>query len=121
MTSGRQALFEAFERLFAKTADKLSVSYTCEEMAEARQHFAQRMERVLDVLDDLPEVLPDGALAEMEGAIDALSPAQVVGQIATVPLIQHGQNLLQQMAYRLAERKFLEHALAQADTSYGGN
>lgn len=122
MESGRQALAEAFARLFDKTAAKLSVTYTPEEMAEAKQEFAERMDRILDVLDTIPlDVLPAGSLERMEGGIDALSPAQVVGQIATVPIMQHTQNLLQHLAYQAAEHRFVEQALEQADTSYGGN
>ena len=122
METGREAMREAFARLFTKTADKLQVPYTDEELAEAGEQFEERLGRVLDVIATLPmEALPTGSLETMETAIEALTPAEVVGQMAALPLIQHTQEMLQQFARRTAEQKFIEEALEQADSSYGGN
>ena len=115
-------MLQAFDRLFAKTAGRLQVSYTPAELAEAHENFAERMAKVLSVLENLPfEAMPPGLLEMMEGAIEELSPAQVVGQVAAIPLLQHSQLLLQRLAHRHAEQQFLEYALEQVDTTYGGN
>jgi hypothetical protein len=122
METPREAMLEAFARLFTKTADKLQVPYTDEELAEAGEQFAERLGRVLDVVATLPiEPMPAGSLETLEKAIDELSPAEVVGQMAALPLIQHTQDLLQQVARRAVERKFIEEALEEADDTYGGN
>lgn len=115
-------MLAAFDRLFAKTAEKLNVAYTPEELVEAEGAFAERMAKIMDVLEDVPfDFVPDGSVAGMEAAIGELTPAQVVGQMATVPLLQHSQGVLQHLAYQAAEHRFVEHALGQADTTYGGN
>lgn len=122
MTHGREAMLEAFARLFIKTARKLDISYEPEELIDAREAFAERMERVLDALEEAPfDVVPPAAVATMEEAIDQLSPAAVVGQLAALPLLQHSQLVLQRIAHRAAEQRLIEHALEQADTTYGGN
>lgn len=122
MKSRRDALLEAFDRLFAKTADKLNIPYTAEQLEEARGQFTERMGKLLEIPERLSfDLLPAGSLEQMETAIDALSPSQAIGQMATVPLIQHSQNLLQHLAYQAAEQRFVDHALGQADTTYGGN
>lgn len=122
MDTGREAFLEAFDRLFAKTAGKLRVEYTADDMADAKEAFAERMEKLLEVMSTLPpDALPASALAVMEQGVDDLSPAQVVGQVAALPLIQHSQTVLQRLAHRAVEQKFIESALEQADTTYGGN
>lgn len=122
MRSERDLMLDAFERLFARTAHKLSVEYSSEELSRSREDFAERMSRVLDLLEQAPfEVLPAGGVEILEEAIDRLSPAEVVGQLAAVPLIQHAQMVLQRLAHQTAQQKLIEHALEQADTTYGGN
>lgn len=122
MDSARHAMLNAFARLFIKTANKLQIPYTQAELSAAVEHFGERMAKVLDVLAEAPDdFLPREAQELMEAAINDLSPTQVVGQIAALPLIQHSQMLLQHLARRAAEQRLLEHALAQADSTYGGN
>jgi hypothetical protein len=55
----------------------------------------------------------------MEGAIEQLSPAELAGLIASVPLAQQTQVMLRTIAYRQAEQRLLEQLVAQADTRYG--
>lgn len=57
----------------------------------------------------------------MEEAIDHLSPAQVVGYLAAIPLAHQTQEMLRTVAYRAAEQRLLEHLINQADDTYGGN
>ena len=122
MKSERQVLLNAFERLFARAADKLRVDYTPEDLAQVRDGFADRVTRVLDLVDDAPvEVLPEGTLEALEDAINQVSPVEVAGQLASLPLLQHVQVVLHQIAHRATQQRLLEHALEQADTTYGGN
>ena len=122
MKSERQVLLNAFERLFARAADKLRVDYTPEDLAQVRDGFADRVTRVLDLVDDAPvEVLPEGTLEALEDAINQVSPVEVAGQLASLPLLQHVQVVLHQIAHQATQQRLLEHALEQADTTYGGN
>jgi hypothetical protein len=57
----------------------------------------------------------------MEDAIAQLSPAELAGVIASVPLAQQTQEMLRAIAFREAEQRLLEHLAQQADTRYGGN
>ena len=50
-----------------------------------------------------------------------LSPAQLAGVIASVPLAQQTQEMLRAIAFRQAEQRLLEHFALQADDRYGGN
>lgn len=118
----RQNMLTAFDRLFLKTADKLQVPYTDEERSQAKAQFADRMAKVLDVLDELPvEAVSPEMLETMESSIDELTPAEVVAQMASLPLMQHTQFLLQRIAHDQAQQRFLLTALDHADTTYGGN
>ena len=65
--------------------------------------------------------LPDGVLDAMEVAIAQLSPAELAGVIASVPLAQQTQEMLRAIAFRQAEQRLLEHFALQADERYGGN
>jgi hypothetical protein len=122
METGRQAMLDAFSRLFAKTADKLQIRYTDEELTQAKDNFAERMGKVLDVLAEAPvEVTPPDVVSMMEAAVDELSPVQVVAQLAALPLIQHSHLVLQRLAHQAAEQRLLESALDHVDTTYGGN
>lgn len=122
MDSGREALMQAFDRLFARAADKLRVSYTAEELEVARANFEHRFAAGIEAINTLDiDTIPDEVLGEMEQAIADLSPAEVIGHLAAVPLIHKAQELLRQVSYRVAEKRVLEYAMEQADDRYGGN
>jgi hypothetical protein len=120
--TGRDALLQAFDRLFDAAARKLNVVCTPEERAEAKEQFANRFETALDIAKRV-EVgeLPGAVLESMEEAIAQLSPAELAGVIASVPLAQQTQEMLRAIAFRQAEQRLLEHFALQADTRYGGN
>lgn len=120
--TGRETLLRAFDRLFEKAAKKLAIECSDGEKAEAKQRFEERFSMVLDALKqlDLPE-LSDEAVAGMEEAIDKLSPADVVGLLATVPLVSQAQEMMRLMAYRTAEQRLLQHYVSTASDKYGGN
>ena len=120
--TGREALLAAFDRLFEKAADKLKVSCGDEERAEAKRQFEQRFEAALDIVQkvDIPE-LPEEIVREMETAVERLSPAEMVGLLASVPLAQQTHEMLRAVAFRAVEQRLLEHVAAQADSRYGGN
>ena len=120
--TGREALLQAFDRLFDKAAKKLSVECSDGQKAEAKQRFEERFSMLLNALKQLevPE-LPDEAVAGMEDAIEKLSPADVVGLLATVPLVPQAQEMMRLLAYRAAEQRLLEHYVSTASDKYGGN
>ena len=120
--TGKEALLTAFDRLFEKAATKLQVQCSAEEKAEAKRNFAERFSAALDVAGHVtvPEIPPE-VMTQMEQAIDHLSPAQVVGYLASIPLAQQAQEMLRAIAYRAAEQRLLEHLVNQADDKYGGN
>jgi len=120
--TGREALLQAFDRLFDAAAKKLNVVCTPEERAEAKEQFASRFEHALALAQKVEiEELPDGVLDAMEAAIAQLSPAELAGVIASVPLAQQTQEMLRAIAFRQAEQRLLEHFALQADARYGGN
>lgn len=120
--TGREALLQAFDRLFDVAAKKLNVVCTPEERAEAKDQFARRFDSALEVAGGVQVAeLPGAVLEEMEGAIAQLSPAELAGVIASVPLAQQTQEMLRSIAFRQAEQRLLEHFAAQADNRYGGN
>lgn len=121
-TTARDALLQAFDRLFDKAAKKLAVECSAAEKADAKQRFEERFSMLLEALKhlDLPE-LPDTAVASMEEAIDKLSPADVVALLATVPLVPQAQEMMRLLAYRTAEQRLLEHYVSTASDKYGGN
>ena len=110
----------AFDRLFDAAARKLGAVCTPEERADAKEQFARRFESALEVASrvQVPD-LPEQVIDAMEAAIADLSPAELAGVIASVPLAQQTQEMLRAVAYRQAERRLLEHLAAQADTRYG--
>ena len=122
MTTGRDALLAAFDRLFDAAAKKLNVACTPEERQDAKQQFVRRFEGALELVDRaVTGPLPEPTLEAMVEAIEKLSPADLVGAIASVPLAQQTQEMLRAIAFRQAEQRLLEHFAAQADTRYGGN
>jgi hypothetical protein len=120
--TGREALLHAFDRLFDAAAKKLNVVCTPEERAEAKTEFASRFAQALGIAEhvQVPE-LPGGVLEAMETAIAQLSPAELAGVIASVPLAQQTQEMLRAIAFQQAEQRLLEHFAQQADDRYGGN
>ncbi len=120
--TGREALLRAWDRLFDAAAAKLSVTCTPEERADAKAAFAERFAQALERLSVLPvPELPEEVVSEMVAAIERLSPADVAGFIASIPLAQQTQEMLRALAFRQAEQRLLEHLALQADTRYGGN
>ncbi len=120
--TGKDALLSAFDRLFEKAAAKLNLQCTTEEREEAKRQFAARFAAALDIVGQInvPEI-PAEVMDAMEQAIDHLSPAQVVGYLASIPLAQQAQDMLRAIAYRAAEQRLLEHIVSQTDDRYGGN
>jgi hypothetical protein len=120
--TGHEALLQAFDRLFEKAARKLSVECTEDEKAEAKRRFEERFAMLLEALRklELPE-LPEEAVRSMEEGIEALSPADIVALLASVPLVTQAQELLRMLAYRAAEQRLLEHYIESAEDRYGGN
>ena len=120
--TGREALLATFDRLFEKAAEKLQVSCNDDERSEAKREFERRFQVALDVMQkiDVPE-LPEEIIREMEKAVERLSPAEIVGILASVPLAQQTHEMLRSVAFRAVEQRLLEHVVAQADSRYGGN
>jgi hypothetical protein len=120
--TGPEAVLYAFDRLFDKAAAKLRLVCNDEEKREAKRHFAERFEVMLDMAGqlDLGEI-PDDVMRGMEEAIEHLSPAQVVGYLAAIPLMHQAQEVMRTIAYRAAEQRLLEHLASQADDRFGGN
>ncbi|MBI4516331.1 MAG: hypothetical protein HY699_11015 [Deltaproteobacteria bacterium] len=120
--TGKDALLTAFDRLFEKTAAKLHVHCSEEEKADAKRSFTARFSAALDIAGEVtvPEI-PAEVMTAMERSIEHLSPAQVVGYLAAIPLAQQAQEMLRTIAYRAAEQRLLEHLASQAEDKYGGN
>jgi len=57
----------------------------------------------------------------MEGQIVRISPLELAGVVAAMPLAQQAQEMLRAVAFQHAQQKMLEHLALQADTRYGGN
>lgn len=120
--TGRDAVLAAFDRLFDRAAARLRIECAPEEREEARQDFAERFAGILTLADQahLPSI-PEPLLEAMEARLDAISPAQLAGYLATIPLVQETAAVLQRIAYRAAQQRLLEHVISQADDRYGGN
>jgi hypothetical protein len=122
MMTGRDAVLAAFDRLFDKAAAKLAIPCDAEDKQEARRTFADRFSAALDVVAQVPMTgIPDDLLKAMEEAIESLSPAQVVGSLATIPLARQAQEMLRVVAYQAAQQRVLEHLISQTEDRYGGN
>lgn len=120
--TGKQAMLIAFDRLFDHAARKLEIA--CDEDArdDARRQFIERFALALDAAEQLKlDSIPAEVMAGMEGALDRLSPAQVAGHLASIPIAHQAQQILQTLAFRAAEQKMLRHIIDQADDTYGGN
>ncbi|HYD49399.1 MAG TPA: hypothetical protein VEB21_13675 [Terriglobales bacterium] len=118
---GREAVLSVFDRLFARAAIKLGVTCDDGDLGEAKRQFEERFAAPLEVAAQLKLEVPEEVVQSMEEAIDHISPAQLVGHIASIPIAHQAQQLAQVLAHRAAEQKLVEHLISQADDSYGGN
>lgn len=120
--TGKEAVLQAFDRLFDRAAAKLNLECDEDEKAEARDLFVQRFQAALDAANQINiDKIPDEVMKAMEDAIDGLSPAQVAGQLASIPLAHQAQQMMQVIAHQAAEQRLIEHLISQADDTYGGN
>lgn len=120
--TGREAILEAFERLFDRAATRLRVECAAEDREEARQHFVERCTGLLALADQAAmPAIPEAVIDAMAAKVDEVSPAQLAGYLAAIPLVQETSAVLQRMAYLAAQQRLLEHAISQADERYGGN
>src|SRR5262245_46060030 len=120
--TGRDALLDAFDRVFSAAVDKLHVEVTPEERAEAKDQFAERFAAVLDLTGRFESPpLPAEVVQQMEGQIGRISPLELAGVVAAMPLAQQAQEMLRAVAFQHAQQKMLETLALQADTRYGGN
>ncbi|MGH7818611.1 MAG: hypothetical protein ACREQ9_02465 [Candidatus Binatia bacterium] len=120
--TGKEAMLLAFDRLFDRAAKKLGIECNPEEKEESKRQFAERFAALLEALHRVNvDELPDEVLAGMEGAIDRITPTEVVGLLASIPIAHQGHEMLRGIAYRAAEQRLLEHLIQQADERYGGN
>jgi hypothetical protein len=93
-----------------------------EDRAEAKEQFATRFEGVLEMVARLESPpLPGAVLDEMETQIARISPTELAGVVAAIPIAQQAQEMLRAAAIQHAQQKMLEHLALQADTRYGGN
>lgn len=120
--TGKEAVLLAFDRLFDKAAAKLRLECSEDEKQEAKRHFSERFSAALDMAGQIlvPEI-PEDVLHSMEQAIEHLSPAQVVGYLAAIPLAHQTQEMLRAIAFHAAEQRLLEHLISQTEDKYGGN
>jgi hypothetical protein len=120
--TGREAMLQAFDRLFDRAAKKLHVECSADEKDVAKKQFEERFAALLAGLDQVMiNEVPDEVIAAMESAIDRITPTEVVGLLASIPIAHQGHEMMRQLAYRAAEQRLLDHLIRQADERYGGN
>lgn len=120
--TGRDAVLSAFDRLFDKAATKLGIDCDEGDKQEAKRTFAERFSVALNVAAQVQMTqIPEEVMHGLEEAIERLSPAQVVGHLAAIPLAHQAQEMLRMIAQRTAQQRLLEHLIDQADDTYGGN
>ncbi len=120
--TGREAMLQAFDRLFDRAAKKLHVECSVDEKESAKKQFEARFAALLEGLDQVTvNDVPDEVITGMENAIDRITPTEVVGLLASIPIAHQGQEMMRQLAYRAAEQRLLDHLIHQADDRYGGN
>lgn len=120
--TGREVILQAFDRLFEKAAQKLSVECSVDQKDEAKRRFEERFSVLLDALKHLDiRELPEEAVRGMEEGIEKLSAADLVALLASVPLVTQAQEMMRTLAYRAAEQRLLEHYISSADDRYGGS
>jgi hypothetical protein len=122
MPTGREAILDAFGRLFDVAAAKLGVAVSPTERTEAKDQFAERFASALELCDHAETpAFPPEVLSELEAQIGRVSPVELAGVLASMPLVRQVQEMLGALAYQQAQQKMLEHLAMQADTQYGGN
>jgi hypothetical protein len=122
MTTGRDALLEAFEGLFDAAAAKLKVEVTDEQRRDAKAEFSDRFGAVLELTNRLQvPALPSEVRDEMIAEIAQISPIEMAGVVASIPLARRAQEMLRTAALQHAQQKMLEHLAMQAESRYGGN
>jgi hypothetical protein len=120
--TGRDAILDAFDRLFAAAATKLDVKLTPQERADAKEAFSERFSAVLEMTNRFESpAFPPEVMTAMEAQIERISPTELAGLVASVPLAQQAQEMMRAAAIQHAQQKMLEHLALQADTRYGGN
>lgn len=120
--TGKETVLRAFDRLFDRAAAKLQLEYDDEQKEEAKELFAERFKTALEAANRLNiKEIPEEVMQSMEEAIDQLSPAQVAGHLASIPLAHQAQQIMQLIAHRAAEQRMIEQLIEQADDTYGGN
>jgi|GEM_PF-1092157 len=121
-TQDREIVLRAFDRLFERAAAKLRVEVSEEERQEARRDFAERASQAIEMFAQMGVLeIPEEVMQHMEASLDKLSPAQLIGYLAALPLVHQAQELMRQLAYQAAQQKLLERMIEQADDTYGGN
>jgi hypothetical protein len=66
--------------------------------------------------------LPASVVGDMRQAIERLSPSDIAGLVASIPLAQRTHELLQAVAFDRARQRLLLHLTEQAEPSpYGGH
>ena len=120
--TGKEALLQAFDRLFDRAAKKLHVECSADDKETAKKQFEDRFAALLESLDQMKiDEVPDEVVTNMESAIDRISPTEVVGLLASIPIAHQGHEMMRQVAYRAAEQRLLDHLIQQTDDRYGGN
>ncbi len=120
--TGKEAMMQAFDRLFDRAAKKLNLACSAEEKEEAKRRFAERFAALLEGLHQIKvDELPGEVISAMESAIDQLTPTDVVGLLASIPIAHQGHEMMRGIAYRAAEQRLLEYLIEQTDDRYGGN
>lgn len=120
--NGKEALLSVFDRLFDKAASKLGIDCDEHDKDAAKRTFAERFSAALDAVAQVHVAqIPDDVMQTMEEGIEHLSPAQVVGHLAAIPLAHQAHEMLRVIAHRSAQQRLLDHLIAQADDTYGGN
>lgn len=122
MTTGRDALLDAFDGLFDAAASKLKVEVTDEQRRDAKAEFSERFGAVLELTNRFEvSALPAEVRDEMIAEIARISPVELAGVVASIPLARRAQEMLRTAALQHAQQKMLEHLAMQADGRYGGN
>jgi hypothetical protein len=120
--TGRDAVLAAFDRLFDKAAAKLGMDCDEQDKQEAKRTFAARFSVALDAVAQVNMTgMPNDVMRSMEEAIEHLSPAQVVGHLAAIPLAHQTHEMLRVIAHQSAQQRLLDHLITQVDDQYGGN
>lgn len=120
--TGKEAMMQAFDRLFDRAAKKLNVECSSEEKEDATKQFSERFAALLEALQRVEVgALPDEVVNAMEGAIDRITPTEIVGLLAAIPIAHQGHEMMRSIAYRAAEQRLLDHLIRQADDRYGGS